>query len=80
MHKLKCAACAVLDNQDRETKVRLIAEAIDRLNNDLALLRDKQSASTLYGLANRPLLVKCYDNKTVKSPGLPSIGGLPSCG
>ena len=45
MHKLKCTACNVLDNQVRETKVRLINEAIDRLNNDLALLREKQSAS-----------------------------------
>ena len=48
MHKLKCAACAVLDNQDRETKVGLITDAIDRLNNDLTLLREKQSASTSF--------------------------------
>ena len=33
----------------------------------------------LYGLADRPLLLKCYDIKKVKSPGLPSIG-QPSCG
>ena len=35
MHKLKCTACAVLDNQDRETKVGLITNAIDRLNKGL---------------------------------------------
>ena len=30
-------------------------------------------------LADRLLLVKCYDIKRVKSPGCPSIG-VPSCG
>ena len=48
MHKLKCKACVVLDNQDRETKVGLINDAIDRMNNDLILLREKQSASTSF--------------------------------
>ena len=46
MHKLKCAACAVLNNQDRENK-----------------------KTSLYRLADRLLLLKCYDNKKVKSPG-----------
>ena len=42
MHELKCKACTLLDNQDRETKVGLITDAIDRLNNDLSLLREKK--------------------------------------
>ena len=48
IHKLKSTACVVLKDQERGTKVGLITETIDRLNNDLALLREKQSASTAF--------------------------------
>ena len=48
MHKLKLKVCAVVDVLERETKVRLITEAIDRLGNDLKLLREKQSAATSF--------------------------------
>ena len=48
MYKLKCVAYAVVDVQDRGSKVRLITDAIDRLSSDLTLLREKQSASTSF--------------------------------
>ena len=48
MHKLKCKACAVVNVVERDNKVGLITDAIDRLANDLALLREKQSAATSF--------------------------------
>ena len=48
MHKLKCKACAVVNVVERDNKVGLITNAIDRLANDLALLREKQSAATSF--------------------------------
>ena len=48
MYKLKCIACAVVNVQERDNKIGLITDAIDRLANDLALLREKQSAATSF--------------------------------
>ena len=41
-------ACAVVNVVERDNKVGFITNAIDRLANDLALLREKQSAATSF--------------------------------
>ena len=48
MHKLKTDACALVDGCERLEKINLINGAINRLRNDLTLLREKQSAETRF--------------------------------
>ena len=45
MHELKKQACALVSNvEENVNKLALIEKAINRLNQDLSLLRDKQSS------------------------------------